>query len=43
MSKLVVNVAGDVVVRRVHEAAVSIRAILLRLGELGQLDVSQLT
>ena len=43
MSALVVVVAGAVFVRRVHEAAVSIRAVLLRLGGLAQLDISPLT
>jgi hypothetical protein len=43
MSALVVVVAGVVVVRRVHEAAVLIRVILLRLGGLAQPDISPLT
>jgi hypothetical protein len=43
ISALVMVVAGDVVVRRLHEAAVSIRAILFRLGGLAQPDISPLT
>jgi hypothetical protein len=38
ISALVVIVAGEVFVRRVHEATVLIRAISLRLGGLAQLD-----
>jgi hypothetical protein len=43
MSALVMVAAGDIVVRRVHEAAVLIRAILLRLGGLAQPEISPLT
>jgi hypothetical protein len=43
MSALAVVVAGDIVIRRVHEAAVSIRAVSLRLGGLAQPDISPLT
>jgi hypothetical protein len=43
ISALVVVVTGDVVIRRVHEAAVLIRVISLRLGGLAQPDISPLT
>jgi hypothetical protein len=43
MSTLVVAAAGAVLVRRVHEAALSIRAVSFRLGGLAQLDISPLT
>jgi hypothetical protein len=43
MSALVVVVVGVVFVRRVHEAAVLIRAVSLRLGGLAQPDISSST
>ena len=43
MSALVVAAVGAVFIRRVHEAAVSIRAVSLRLGGLAQPDISPLT
>jgi hypothetical protein len=43
MAALDAVVAGAVFVRRVHEAAVSIRAVSLRLGGLAQPDTSPFT
>jgi hypothetical protein len=43
MSALVLVVAEAVIVRRVHEATVLIRVILLRLGGLAKPDISPLT
>ncbi len=43
MSALVVAAAGAVLVRRVHEAAVSIRAVSFRLGGLAQPYILPLT
>jgi hypothetical protein len=43
MSALIVAAAGAVLVRRVHEAAVSIRAVSFRLGGLAQPDILPLT
>jgi hypothetical protein len=36
-------VAGDIVVKRMHEAAVLIKAVYLRLGGLAQPYISPLT
>jgi hypothetical protein len=43
MSALVVVIARAVFVKRVHEAAVLIRAVSLRLGGSAQPDISPLT
>ncbi len=42
MSALDMVAAGAVLVRRVHEAAVSIRAISFKLGGLAQPDITPL-
>jgi hypothetical protein len=43
MSALDMAAAGEVLVRRVHEAAVSIKAVSFKLGGLAQPDISPLT